>query len=104
MFTGIIEDIGTVKTLQSDRQSMEITVISPKIVADVKLGDSIAVNGVCLTVTHYNDQELTMDVMPETVKATNLQQLTVGHAVNLERYANVQWQMQSILISNFQRT
>lgn len=85
MFTGIIEDIGTVKTLQSDRQSMEITVISPKIVADVKLGDSIAVNGVCLTVTHYNDQELTMDVMPETVKATNLQQLTVGHAVNLER-------------------
>ncbi len=64
---------------------MEITVISPKIVADVKLGDSIAVNGVCLTVTHYNDQELTMDVMPETVKATNLQQLTVGNAVNLER-------------------
>ncbi len=85
MFTGIIEDIGTVKTLQSDRLSMEITVISPKIVADVKLGDSIAVNGVCLTVTHYNDQELTMDVMPETVKATNLQQLTVGNAVNLER-------------------
>lgn len=85
MFTGIIEDIGTVKTLQIDRRSMEITVISPKIVADVKLGDSIAVNGVCLTVTHYNDQELTMDVMPETVKATNLQQLTVGNAVNLER-------------------
>ncbi|UDK96352.1 riboflavin synthase [Lysinibacillus sphaericus] len=85
MFTGIIEDIGTVKTLQSDRRSMEITVISPKIVADVKLGESIAVNGVCLTVTHYNDQELTMDVMPETVKATNLQQLTVGNAVNLER-------------------
>ena len=85
MFTGIIEDIGTVKTLQSDRRSMEMTVISPKIVADVKLGDSIAVNGVCLTVTHYNDQELTMDVMPETVKATNLQQLTVGNAVNLER-------------------
>lgn len=85
MFTGIIEDIGTVKTLQSDRRSMEITVISPKIVADVKLGDSIAVNGVCLTVTHYNDQELTMDVMPETVKATNLQQLTVGNEVNLER-------------------
>ncbi|TKI53394.1 riboflavin synthase [Lysinibacillus mangiferihumi] len=85
MFTGIIEDIGTVKTLQSDGRSMEITVISPKIVADVKLGDSIAVNGVCLTVTHYSDQELTMDVMPETVKATNLQQLTVGNAVNLER-------------------
>ncbi len=85
MFTGIIEDIGTIKTLQSDRQSMEITVISKKIVEDVKLGDSIAVNGVCLTVISFNDQELTMDVMPETVKATNLQQLTIGDPVNLER-------------------
>jgi len=85
MFTGIIEDIGTVKTLQSDRQSMNITVISPKMVADVKLGDSIAVNGVCLTVTHFNEQELVMDIMPETVKATNLWQLTAGDAVNLER-------------------
>ncbi len=85
MFTGIIEDIGTVKTLQNDRQSMKITVTSSKIVSDVKLGDSIAVNGVCLTVTQYNEQEVTMDVMPETVKATNLQQLVVGNAVNLER-------------------
>jgi riboflavin synthase len=85
MFTGIIEDVGTIKTLQNDSQSMKITVISPKIVWDMKLGDSIAVNGVCLTVTHYNEQEMTMDVMPETVKATNLQQLRVGNAVNLER-------------------
>lgn len=85
MFTGIIEDIGTVKTLQSDQQSMKITVLSAKMVEDVKLGDSIAVNGVCLTVTNFTNQELTMDVMPETVKATNLQQLAVGDPVNLER-------------------
>ncbi|WP_054769962.1 riboflavin synthase [Lysinibacillus parviboronicapiens] len=85
MFTGIIEDVGVVKTLQNNKQSMKITVISPKIVEDVRLGDSIAVNGVCLTVTQFNEQELTMDVMPETVKATNLVQLTVGDAVNLER-------------------
>lgn len=85
MFTGIIEDIGTVKTLQSDQQSMKITVLSAKMVEDVKLGDSIAVNGVCLTVTNFTDRELTMDVMPETVKATNLQQLAVGDSVNLER-------------------
>lgn len=85
MFTGIVEDIGTVKTMQSDRQSMEITVMSKKMVEDVKLGDSIAVNGVCLTVIHFNEQELTMDVMPETVNATNLQQLAVGDPVNLER-------------------
>ncbi|QDQ02174.1 riboflavin synthase [Lysinibacillus fusiformis] len=85
MFTGIIEDVGAVKTLQNNKQSMKITVISAKMVSDVKLGDSIAVNGVCLTVTHFNGQELTMDVMPETVKATNLQQLAIGDAVNLER-------------------
>ncbi|MGE7091798.1 riboflavin synthase [Lysinibacillus sp. NPDC048646] len=85
MFTGIIEDVGAIKTLHNNRQSMRITVISTKMVSDVKLGDSIAVNGVCLTVTHFNEQELTMDVMPETVKATNLQQLAVGDAVNLER-------------------
>ncbi|MFY0521458.1 riboflavin synthase [Lysinibacillus sp. UGB7] len=85
MFTGIIEDVGVVKTLQNNRQSMKITVISPKMVGDVKLGDSIAVNGVCLTVTSFNEQEMTMDVMPETVKATNLRQLAVGDPVNLER-------------------
>lgn len=85
MFTGIIEDIGTVKTLQNNQQSMKITVLSAKMVEDVKLGDSIAVNGVCLTVTSFANQELTMDVMPETVKATNLQQLAVGDPVNLER-------------------
>lgn len=85
MFTGIIEDIGIVKTLQTDKQSMKLTILSAKMVEDVKLGDSIAVNGVCLTVTNFTDQELTMDVMPETVKATNLQQLTVGDPVNLER-------------------
>ncbi|MFJ5564646.1 riboflavin synthase [Lysinibacillus xylanilyticus] len=85
MFTGIVEDIGTVKTLQSDKQSMEITVVSKKMIEDVKLGDSIAVNGVCLTVTRFNELELTMDVMPETVRTTNLQQLAVGDPVNLER-------------------
>lgn len=85
MFTGIVEDVGAVKALQKNRQSMNITVVSPKMTADVKLGDSIAVNGVCLTVTHFNEQELTMDVMPETVNATNLVQLAVGDPVNLER-------------------
>lgn len=85
MFTGIVENVGTVKALQKNRQSMNITVVSPKMTADVKLGDSIAVNGVCLTVTHFNEHELTMDVMPETVNATNLVQLAVGDPVNLER-------------------
>ncbi|QSB08679.1 riboflavin synthase [Lysinibacillus fusiformis] len=85
MFTGLVEDIGVVKAVQSDRDSMKITVQSVKIAEDVKLGDSIAVNGVCLTVTQFTEQQLTMDVMPETVKATNLQQLALGDSVNLER-------------------
>lgn len=85
MFTGLVEDIGVVKAVQSDRDSMKITVQSVKIAEDVRLGDSIAVNGVCLTVTHFTDQQLTMDVMPETIKATNLQQLALGDSVNLER-------------------
>ena len=85
MFTGIVEDVGLVKVLQKNRGCMKITVVSSKIVSDVKLGDSIAVNGVCLTVTNYNERELTMDVMPETVKATNLDVLAVGDPVNLER-------------------
>ncbi|MGY4794962.1 riboflavin synthase [Lysinibacillus fusiformis] len=85
MFTGLVEDIGVVKAMQSDWDSMKITVQSAMIAEDVRLGDSIAVNGVCLTVTHFTDQQLTMDVMPETVKATNLQQLALGDSVNLER-------------------
>jgi len=85
MFTGIVEDIGTIKALQSNKNSMEITIQSSKVAEDVGLGDSIAVNGVCLTVTKFTEQELTMDVMPETIKATNLHQLTVGDPVNLER-------------------
>ena len=85
MFTGLVEDIGIIKAVQSDRDSMKITIQSAKITEDVKLGDSIAVNGVCLTVTHFTQQQFTMDVMPETVKATNLQQLAIGDSVNLER-------------------
>ncbi|KUF29236.1 MULTISPECIES: riboflavin synthase [unclassified Lysinibacillus] len=85
MFTGLVEDIGILKAMQSDRDSMKITVQSAKIAEDVKLGDSIAVNGVCLTVTYFTEQTLTMDVMPETVNTTNLQQLAVGDSVNLER-------------------
>lgn len=57
MFTGLVEDIGIIKAVQSDRDSMKITVQSAKITEDVKLGDSIAVNGVCLTVTNFTQQQ-----------------------------------------------
>lgn len=85
MFTGIIEDKGKVTAIQKDEKSMELTISSSKILSDAHLGDSIAVNGVCLTITHLSDQTMTVDVMPETVKATNIHSLKIGDVVNLER-------------------
>lgn len=85
MFTGIIEDKGKVTAIQKDEKSMQLTLSSKKIVGDVQLGDSISVNGVCLTVTHFTNEQFTVDVMPETVKATNIHTLKIGDYVNLER-------------------
>lgn len=85
MFTGIIEDLGKVKSMKSGTNSMQLTVESKKIAEDVHLGDSIAVNGVCLTVISFSNSLFTVDVMPETVKATNIRALQIGHQVNLER-------------------
>ena len=85
MFTGIIEDQGKVTAIQKDVNSMQLTIVTPKIVSDAHLGDSIAVNGVCLTVTDLNNEEMTVDVMPETVKATTIHKLKLGDFVNLER-------------------
>jgi riboflavin synthase len=85
MFTGIIEEVGTVEHIRQSGEAMVITIGAKKILADVHLGDSIAVNGVCLTVTSFTDHTFTVDVMPETVKATSLRTLTKGSKVNLER-------------------
>lgn len=85
MFTGIIEDKGKVMAIQKDVNSMQLTIATPKIVSDAHLGDSIAVNGVCLTITHLTNEEMTVDVMPETVKATTIHTLKLGDYVNLER-------------------
>lgn len=85
MFTGIIEELGTVQNLKQSTQSMELSIQANKILADVQLGDSIAVNGVCLTVKAFDNRYFVADVMPETVKSTSLQQLKRGSTVNLER-------------------
>lgn len=85
MFTGIIEELGTVQTLKQSTQSMELSIRASKILECVQLGDSIAVNGVCLTVKEFTSNYFVADVMPETVNATSLQQLKVGSIVNLER-------------------
>ncbi|WP_301107968.1 riboflavin synthase [Sporosarcina sp.] len=85
MFTGIIEEIGSVKSVQPGAKSMMLTISASTVLTDVHLGDSIAVNGVCLTVTEFTDKQFSADVMPETVFSTSLRQLTAGSKVNLER-------------------
>lgn len=85
LFTGIVEDLGTVKAIKNATTSMQLTIESKKILEDIHVGDSIAVNGVCLTVISFSSNQFTVDVMPETVKATNIQSLQTGQLVNLER-------------------
>ncbi|MBL3646668.1 MULTISPECIES: riboflavin synthase subunit alpha [unclassified Bacillus (in: firmicutes)] len=85
MFTGIIEETGTIESMKKAGHSMALTIKCSKILEDVHLGDSIAVNGICLTVTDFTKNQFTVDVMPETVKATSLNELSKGSKVNLER-------------------
>lgn len=85
MFTGIIEEIGSVANIQHTGESSVLTIEAKKVLTDVHLGDSIAVNGVCLTVTSFSKSQFTVDVMPETVKATSLRTIKRGSKVNLER-------------------
>lgn len=85
MFTGIIEEIGYVKRINQQSRSAQIEIKADKVLGDVAVGDSIAVNGVCLTVVAFDSQHFTADVMPETVSKTNLRELKPGSPVNLER-------------------
>ena len=80
MFTGIIEETG--KILE---KGSKFKISCSLILEDIKIGDSIAVNGVCLTVTDYNSNSFTADVMNETISKTNLKTTNIGDAVNLER-------------------
>ena len=85
MFTGIVEEIGSIKKIQKGPHSSILTVGASKVLEDVILGDSIAVNGVCLTVTSFSKTEFTADVMHETLLRSSLGKLVMGSKVNLER-------------------
>lgn len=85
MFTGIVEEKGKVKSIKKGAKSAMLSVEGNKIFEDVHLGDSIAVNGVCLTVTSYSKNVFTADVMNETLKRSSLGSLKNGSEVNLER-------------------
>lgn len=85
MFTGIVEEIGTMKQVSRQGQAMIVTINASLVTGDVHIGDSISVNGVCLTVVAFDTSSVKMDVMPETFRQTNLHRLKPGDRVNLER-------------------
>lgn len=87
MFTGIIEDIGRIESIEAinNDAGLLLTIASEKIVSDVNLGDSISVNGICLTVTNYTDTNFQVEVMPETIAKTSLEGIANNSRVNLER-------------------
>ena len=85
MFTGIVEEIGTIQSVKRSQSSLTFEIAGSVIFDDLKIGDSVAVNGVCLTATTVGLQRFTADVMPESVKMTTLLNLSTGSKVNLER-------------------
>lgn len=85
MFTGIVNEVGTLLGIHRGANSAVLTIGATTILEDVKLGDSIAVNGVCLTVTSFTPSQFTADVMHETLNRSSLGALRPGNPVNLER-------------------
>jgi len=85
MFTGIIEEIGTISAIIRGRVSASLTIKAQLVNSDLSIGDSINTNGTCLTVTEFNTSNFTVDVMAETMRRTNLDLLKSGSHVNLER-------------------
>jgi len=85
MFTGIVEELGVVESIEEQGDAVRLTVRGPLVVSDASEGDSISVNGCCLTVVTYDDQVFTADVMQETLDKTSLGAFEPGTRVNLER-------------------
>ena len=85
MFTGLIEDLGTLRDIRTGVDQAVLTVGTALPMAELTLGESIAINGVCLTVTRFADGEFSADVSPETLDCTTLGRLAAGARVNLER-------------------
>lgn len=85
MFTGLVEEVGVVRGISRGRDSARLVVEAPGVAAELKVGDSVAVNGACLTVVEHTPRSFTADVMAETLARTNLGLLEPGDRVNLER-------------------
>ena len=89
MFTGIVEELGSVRAIADLGDAARLTIVGPAVTSDAAPGDSIAVNGVCLTVVDLVDGAFTADVMLETLRRSSLGAVTAGSSVNLERAARV---------------
>ena len=85
MFTGLVAELGSVQKLARQGNSYHLTISARKVLENLKIGDSVAVNGACLTVVRMDNDGCTADVMPETVRLTNIGSLNAGDKVNLER-------------------
>ncbi|MCD8083325.1 MAG: riboflavin synthase [Clostridiales bacterium] len=85
MFTGIVEEVGSVRSVRRQGNALQIAIDARTVLTDAKVGDSICVNGICLTVTSRTENTFTADVMYETVSRTSLKGVSAGTRVNLER-------------------
>jgi riboflavin synthase len=93
MFTGLISELGTVAAISKAETSAVFTINAPALISEIKLGDSVAVNGVCLTATSVSGNTFTADVMVQTLSLTSLSQIIVGSPVNLELAAQLNARM-----------
>jgi riboflavin synthase len=99
MFTGLISELGKVSAITKGESSAIFTINAPLLINEIKLGDSVAVNGVCLTATSITGTSFTADVMVQTLSLTSLSQVNVGSAVNLELAAQLNARMGGHMVS-----
>ena len=99
MFTGIIEEIGKINEIKKTRKNNSLTISCNHILEDMKLGDSIAVNGICLTVSKFDSTSFTADVMHVTFQKSNLEKYRSGEFVNLERALQLKSRLGGHLVS-----
>ena len=93
MFTGLIAELGRVTAIEKSESSAIFTIDAPLLISEISLGDSVAVNGVCLTATSVSGSTFTADVMVQTLSLTSLSQISVGSPVNLELAAQLNARM-----------
>ncbi len=99
MFTGIIEGFGTVSAIRPESQGKKLTIGSDFVLDDTKVGDSIAVNGACLTAVSIDEKKFEADVSPETLEKTSIGRIRIGDRVNLERALRISDRIDGHLVS-----